>query len=616
MKNIDGFTITKVTMIGFNSFKETKTVEFQSSSYIYGTNRQGKTTIADAIAFAFTGRTFYGESANDLLNVDSTQMSVQVEFVDEHNEAHTLIRNKVGSKMIINFDSYNVTQEDIESAFCKKALFLSMLNPLYFVDKLQKDGRELLEMLLPVVPHEEVLAAMTDSERKLLENEHLLSLAVYLENRRKEIVEIQGDLDYNTAQKDLIERQKVEIGKTIVELQKEIAAWKAKEEALIVIRDTGRDKTAEGALAMQLQMELDELLENDGQDKKEIIHNLSKQLETLKERIATRKQEQYQPERIEALAEMKATLDKLYSEHSQIKELIDKSKPGFKCPTCFSEVTEANHNDFIGILSIQLSKCILLGQKQKQLYNDEVVKDHKAKSLFEKKRDHEVQALEIEAKALEDEIFFTDVQLNSLKDTIKEKETELGKAQVKELYGNLNIEQIVEYGSCIQNIALLEEQLTERIGALNGLNKYNFDDSIATFEQEIKQKKRLVQAAKRYTEQKYEILFKSIALNRVKFKLYDLVKSTGEMKSVFSFTYNGRSFNRLSFSESVLARLEISELLKRLSGKNYPVFLDNMESIVEIDNVKPTGQIFMAYVVKNQPLTIRPFKPNVAEKAA
>lgn len=43
--------------------------------------------------------------------------------------------------------------------------------------------------------------------------------------------------------------------------------------------------------------------------------------------------------------------------------------------------------------------------------------------------------------------------------------------------------------------------------------------------------------------------------------------------------------------------MEVSELIKRLTGRNYPVFVDNMESIDDLANVRPTGQVIMAKCV-------------------
>jgi len=73
---------------------------------------------------------------------------------------------------------------------------------------------------------------------------------------------------------------------------------------------------------------------------------------------------------------------------------------------------------------------------------------------------------------------------------------------------------------------------------------------------------------------------------------------------VFKFSYDGKPYKFLSLSEKIKAGLEVSELIKKLTGRNYPVFIDNGESIPVIDNVRPTGQIFIAQVVKGAPLEI------------
>ena len=85
-----------------------------------------------------------------------------------------------------------------------------------------------------------------------------------------------------------------------------------------------------------------------------------------------------------------------------------------------------------------------------------------------------------------------------------------------------------------------------------------------------------------------------------------MVKSTGEQKAAFKFTYNGRRYDRLSLSEKIRAGMEVSELVKRLTGRNYPVFVDNMESVDDLANVRPTGQVTMAKCVHGAGLDVRP----------
>ena len=55
----------------------------------------------------------------------------------------------------------------------------------------------------------------------------------------------------------------------------------------------------------------------------------------------------------------------------------------------------------------------------------------------------------------------------------------------------------------------------------------------------------------------------------------------------------------------------VAELMKRLTGRNYPTFVDNMESVDDLANVRPTGQVIMAKCVSNAPLQVRPIKPVV-----
>ena len=94
------------------------------------------------------------------------------------------------------------------------------------------------------------------------------------------------------------------------------------------------------------------------------------------------------------------------------------------------------------------------------------------------------------------------------------------------------------------------------------------------------------------------------------------MKSTGEVKDAFKFTYDGRSYDRLSLSEKIRAGMEVSELLKRLTGRNYPVFVDNMESVDDLANVRPTGQVIMARCVHGAELSVKPMFQQQERQAA
>ena len=155
-------------------------------------------------------------------------------------------------------------------------------------------------------------------------------------------------------------------------------------------------------------------------------------------------------------------------------------------------------------------------------------------------------------------------------------------------------------------------EVEAKISALNAMAAAEMPD----FDWEIREAQETIGGIKRtmtnviaYISKRAELTFSQLKMNRVEISLYDVVKSTGEAKDTFKFTYSGRRYDRLSLSEKVRAGMEVSELVKRLTGRNYPVFVDNMESVDDLANVRPTGQIIMAKCVSNAPLQVRPIKP-------
>ena len=145
----------------------------------------------------------------------------------------------------------------------------------------------------------------------------------------------------------------------------------------------------------------------------------------------------------------------------------------------------------------------------------------------------------------------------------------------------------------------------------------DFEQKIKSAQEKITALKKLISNVVIYVSKRAELTFSALKMNKVEISLYDIVKTTGERKDVFKFTYGGRRYDRLSLSEKIRAGMEVSELMKRLTGRNYPVFVDNMESVDDLANVRPTGQVIMAKCVSGTPLAVRPVKPvAVAEQQA
>ena len=188
MNKINGFTITKLTLTGFKCFEDTTSFNFWDTTLITASNGQGKSSIADAITFAFIGTPFFGEKGlNRLQNDHMQEMEVSVDFVDDTQNFHNITRIRKHDTTAVYYDGLAVRQSDLNIAFGGKDIFLSIFNPLYFINVLGDTGKNLLEKLLPVVTQEEVLAALSPYSQEILANQSLLSPETFIKNRRTEL---------------------------------------------------------------------------------------------------------------------------------------------------------------------------------------------------------------------------------------------------------------------------------------------------------------------------------------------------------------------------------------------------------------------------------------------
>ena len=131
----------------------------------------------------------------------------------------------------------------------------------------------------------------------------------------------------------------------------------------------------------------------------------------------------------------------------------------------------------------------------------------------------------------------------------------------------------------------------------------DIDGKAKELETMIRQKEDLIAAAMDYLSVRNDLTFRGLPLDKVGFSLYDILKTTGEVKNTFRFTYNGRDYRKLSHSEKIFAGMEVAELMKALTGRNYPVFVDDSESVVKLAK-RPAGQVFLSRVVAGAPLTV------------
>ena len=610
MKKIEQFQITSLMLSGFKSYEEPTELVFGNPTVITGGNGRGKSSIADAIAFAVTGCPFFGERGIDRLhNENNPDVAIRMCFVDETGTLHELNRTRRKNRMTITYDGYEIRQLDLADLFGERDVFLSIFNPLYFIEELGEDGKKLLERYLPTIPHETVLSQLSEPVREHLKNETILSPEGSLKRCREEIRGLEERITYLRGQKDLAASQ----GESHEQAEQE----------LTLQADTLREEIAEleqrqfssmDVSAMQERLvELSGRYEEAARDERADTSKLREQLQLLREKIARREVEKYQSKFTEALAEASARVKDLGVRYQRESAAYKAFHAGMECPACHRSVTEQSLPEVQAALKKVLSELYAAGSEQRAQLIELQEMDKKAADTFARFKEDDLGKWAAEAAEMEQRCASLAEQASA--------ETERLRAEIQTLtadleYGNLSQSEYDHLGTCREELRQSEAKIAA-LQTMTAAQLPDFDREIAQANASIAEIKRKMANVIAYISKRAELTFSQLKMNRVEISLYDVVKSTGEVKDTFKFQYGGRRYDRLSLSEKIRAGMEVSELMKRLTGRNYPVFVDNMESVDDLANVRPTGQIIMAKCVSGAALQVKPVRPIVfAEQRA
>ena len=610
MKKIEQFQITSMSISGFKSYEKPTELTFGDPTVITGGNGRGKTSIADAIAFAVTGLPFFGERGLDRLhNEKNPDVTIQMRFVDENGITHELTRIRRNNDMSIYYDGHTIRQLDLTDLFGERDVFLSILNPLYFIEELGTNGKNLLERYLPFIPQETILAQLPSAVQASLKDEVILSPDAYLKGRRAEIRELEERITYLGGQKDLAATQEKQYETMQVEFSEGITALQNEIEALAEKQFAGLDTAKMQERLVELSQRYDEMARDERGD----TVQRQKELHALREKIVCRQAEQYQSKFTEPLAEISAKVNDLGVRYKRESVAYKAFHAGMDCPTCHRRVTEETLPEVQAALKKTISELYAAGTEQKGQLTELQEMDKKAKETFEAFKEADLHkwaedAAELERRCAEQSETGSQAA-ESLRSEIQNLTAELE-------YGNLTQAEYDRLRECREQCRELESKLSA-LNEMASAQTPDFDCEIREAQEAIGKIKRTMTNVISYVSKRAELTFSQLKMNRVEISLYDVVKSTGEVKDTFKFTYSGRRYDRLSLSEKIRAGMEVSELIKRLTGRNYPVFVDNMESVDDLANVRPTGQSIMAKCVSNAPLQVRPIKPIVfAEQRA
>ena len=617
MEKIKGFQISSMIVSGFKCYEAPMEITFGNPTIVTGGNGRGKSSLADAIAFAVTGLPFFGERGIDRLhNETNPDLQITMRFTDESGKAHELTRSRQKDRMSITYDGYAIRQTDLNEMFGERDVFLSIFNPLYFIEELGEDGKKLLERYLPPVQQADVLPLLNEQTQQRLSGLKLLSPETFLKNRREEIRTLEQDAVYLSGKLDLAQKQRqsskelsAELNAQIQDLQREIASLEARRFENVNLEDLQEQLVQASEQYEELSGEAPEVLDTAELDAK---------LQEFHAKLGARSSEVYQPKYTGPLAEDTAKVQALGKKYQQNAALLKRFQPGTSCPVCRRVLSQQEYPAFRQALQAETEKIAADGTQMRSQIAELQEMEQKSQSTFEQFKAEDIERYQSEIGALNQKR--KQLQENAAQQNMKRQQAlEQLRARIQNLTASIECGTLSPADSerLAERKALLEDCRVQLAAAQQVLSAApeDFDERIHKIEQEITEKKIIMKDVILYMSKRAEMTFSKLALNRVKISLYDVVKTTGELKDVFRFTYNGRRYDRLSLSEKIRAGAEVSELVKRLTGRNYPVFFDNMESVDDLSNVRPTGQLILAKCVRNAALSVKAGTPSMPKAA-
>lgn len=608
VKPIKQFEISSLKVSGFKCFAEERSFSFGPMNAIFGHNAQGKSTIADAISYAITGVSFFGSNRMDRLRAPGKNISVELQIVDGEGQPHCLIRNRVGDNTDVFWDGQPIAAKDLNTVFAERDLFLAVFNPLYLIEVLGNKGRDLFERYMPEVPHEKVMEQLSEHNQSILAQNPFLSPEALVKQTRESIRELESTLTYCQGQQDLLRSQREQSGVLLADRQKELQDCRVRIQELESIRTTGFD----GSDLKERLADLYSLHEEYVREQASLpqTDDLDAKFRDLTQKRAKREADVYHSQYAQALADTQKQINELGMELARHRHILAGLQPGIRCPMCYQTVTQETLPALKDEFEATIRRICAQGKELSGQLDELHGLDEKAREVFEAFRAQDIAMCNLELADIElrrqQAVDAVRAENERRQQKISEIREEIQNIELDLETGRLSSEEMVELECFKERAKALEaeiEVLTEQQGSSMG-GDVAPGISAEEINAEIVKKNELLTALSSYIAERVRQRFDHLDLNRVSISLYEVSKTTGEVRDVFKFNYEDRPYVILSLSEKIKAGLEVSELLKKIAGINYPVFIDNGESVPVIDNVRPSGQTFISQVVKNEQLRV------------
>lgn len=588
MESITEINIREITLSGFRGSKEPAAFSFGDITCVTGHNGTGKTTLAHAVTFAFYGVTYFGEQKTDrLLNEGSDICEVTLSFTDQNGTPHTITRRRSLSKTELFFDGYTVRQEDISRFICDKDAFLCIFNPFYLTGMSADKGRDILLRNLKSVNSGRVLTAMSEGFKKPLEGIELTEPSDMLKSCRLKVRRCDEQIKILAAKKETLRQTELaneaECGRLNEQAEASAAAVSLLREKQYGGIDTEKFKERRAELTERLRAASGS--------------SCTAKIAACEEKLKAAREREYVSKFAGEAAKLDAEINALRDKYIVLKSKLKNLTPGAKCPICSVTLTNQLFTSAKADITAELKEVIQSANGLTETKNELLETDRKAKETFEQFKKADTESLSAELDALKKA--HTEEESP---DTIQKEIEEIDLLLTR---GLLSDEELAELEAETKNLAALEAQIKK-------LREYSVRETIAeldsqsaAFGSDKRKYTEIASSLSEYISKRTELAAKEVKMPNVSITLFETLKTTGEVKSVFRFAYKGRDYSVLSLSERTAAGLEICSLMRRITGLSFPVFIDNTESVARFDQSQLDCQTVFLRMVKNTPLSVK-----------
>lgn len=586
MEQITAMKITGLTLTNFRNHTETEHFDFGDLSYITGHNGTGKTTMAHAVCYALYGVSYYGEQKIErLMNEKANSLQVKLDFIDQDGKAHSIVRSRNGDKGSMTYDGYTINQGGIEQLFGDKNTFIAMFNPTYLVENMAGDGRDLILRHLKSVSQQEILAAMPSFSGALD------GLNLEATSPEQMLKDVRTEIRRAEQQMGVLEGQIQSIQETQQTAKQKLSQLRSEKESTETRIAELKAKQFEGLNTEEFGIQRDVLTRKLSAGAKE-----DPAVTALRGKLAEAKARTYTSKYAQAISEAQAEYRSLGKQYKALSDQMQNLKIGDVCPTCLTPVTAENIEQHRAQIIAESQRINQLAQGVVERGKELTVLDAKAKSTFEQFQADDIAKFTAELQELQGKQDQADT------DDIR---TQLEKLAELEKYGNLTEQEFDDLRALEATLIGIDAQITavEEAASTKRLEQALVEQDV--FEQHKKKLTEIIASLTEYIFKRTELATQELQMPNVKIRLFDVVRSTGEVKSTFKFDYKDREYTTLSLSEKTLAGIEISAMIRRITGKDYPICIDNTESIAAFNDVEMPSQVWLLRVVKGQSLTVQ-----------